>query len=142
YSLTSISSRTCSPGEGTEVCPWQAGVEGGRDAQNNPTPPPGLLHTVSVYVRKGIWLPFPSFEIGAGATKLMQSDVFAVQVYGKLAIHEGFHDWPIPSLAVRGSGLRVMGASQIDLTMAQIDGEISKSFGVLGTVTLTPYLGF
>ena len=119
---------------------WQQGVEGKNGAQGT-AGIPNMVTTFSVYARKGIWLPLPSFEIGAGATKLMQSDIFAVQVYGKFALHEGFHDWPIPSLAVRGSGLRVMGASQIDLTMAQIDAEISKSFGLGGTVTLTPYIG-
>jgi hypothetical protein len=91
--------------------------------------------------RKGVWFPLPSFEIGAGATKLLQSDIYAVVVYGKFSLHEGFHSWPIPSIAIRGSGLRVLGASQIDLTMWQVDASISKSFGVGGTMTLVPYVG-
>ena len=151
YSFTTISNNRCDQlgvDAGTadnpmnqDRCPWQFGVEGGRDAAGNRTRPPGLLHALSVYARKGIWLPLPSFEIGAGATKLMGSNLYAVQVYGKFSLHEGFHDWPIPSLAIRGSGLRVLGESSVDLTMAQIDATISKSFGIAGTVTLVPYVG-
>jgi hypothetical protein len=151
YSLTNISNKPCPAAvdPATQIaahnlaaidasqCPWQYAVEGGRNGAGVP----GVLHTIQVMARKGIWLPVPSFEIGAGATKLLQSDIWAVQVYGKLSLHEGFHDWPIPSFAVRGAATRVMGASQIDLTMAQIDAELSKSFGVAGTFTLVPYLG-
>ena len=45
--------------------------------------------------RKGIWLPLPGFEIGAGATKIIDSNMYAVQAYAKLALHEGFHDWEL-----------------------------------------------
>lgn len=148
YSFTTISNARCDAAAGTDPgtagnpmnqdrCPWQLGVEG----QKGGGPPPSLLHTVSLYARKGIWLPLPSFEIGAGATKLIGSNLYALQLYGKFALHEGFHDWPIPSLAVRGSALRVLGDSTIDLTMAQVDASISKAFGIAGTVTLVPYLG-
>ena len=71
----------------------------------------------------------------------MQSDIVAVAAYAKFALHEGFHDWPLPSIAVRGSGMRVMGSGQIDLTIVQADVSISKSFGIAGSVTLVPYLG-
>ena len=141
YNFTTINNRKCQAGDTKEKCPWQLAVAGGLDDNGNARQPPGMVHTLSVMARKGIWLPLPSFEIGAGATKLLQSNIYAVQVYGKLALHEGFHGWPIPSLAVRGSGLRVVGESQLDLTMAQIDAMLSKSFGIAGTVTLVPYLG-
>jgi hypothetical protein len=100
------------------------------------------LSTISVMARKGIWLPLPAFEIGAGATKLIGSGLFALQAYAKLALHEGFHDWPIPSLAVRGAVSRVAGSPQVDLTMVSVDTSVSKSFGLGGTATLDPYLGF
>jgi hypothetical protein len=139
-SFTSISNQKCNAMDTKDKCPWQYGVSG-RDSSGAAKDIPGYVSTVSILARKGIWLPLPSFEIGAGATKLMQSDIFAVLVYAKFALHEGFHDWPIPSLAVRGVGERVVGASQIDLTMAQVDAEVSKSFGIFGTVTLVPYAG-
>jgi hypothetical protein len=101
-----------------------------------------FLETVSVMARKGIWLPLPAFELGAGATKLIGGSLFALQAYAKLALHEGFHDWPIPSLAVRGAVSRVAGSPQVDLTMVSVDTSVSKSFGLGGTSTLDPYLGF
>jgi hypothetical protein len=101
-----------------------------------------FLSTISVMARKGIWLPLPGFEIGAGATKLVGGGLFAVQAYAKLALHEGFHDWPVPSLAIRGAVSRVVGSPQVDLTMVSIDTSVSKSFGLGGTAKLDPYLGF
>jgi hypothetical protein len=101
----------------------------------------GFLPTIGVFARKGIWLPIPSFELGAGVIKLIGANLFAVQAYGKLALHEGFHDWPIPSFAVRGSASRIVGANQADITIAQVDASLSKSIGLGGTAKLDPYLG-
>jgi hypothetical protein len=111
---------------------WQRGVENVSSS---------FLSTISVMARKGIWLPLPGFEIGAGATKLIDSNMYAVQAYAKLALHEGFHDWAIPSLAVRGAVSHLLGAPQVDLTVLSLDASLSKSFGIAGTVTLDPYLG-
>jgi hypothetical protein len=104
--------------------------------------PPGMMPTIGMFVRKGIWLPLPSFEIGAGAIHITESNMWALQAYAKLALQEGFDDWPIPSLAVRGSGSRLMGSEDLDLTVAGLDVSISKSFGIGGTVTLHPYAGW
>ena len=139
--FTSISNNKCVPGETRDRCPWQYAVSG-RDANGVAKDLPSMASTLSIMARKGIWLPLPSFEIGAGATKLMQSDIFALQLYAKFALHEGFHDWPLPSLSVRGSATRVLGASQLDLTMAQVDVNVSQSFGLVGSVPRVAYLGF
>jgi hypothetical protein len=111
---------------------WKKGVENVSSS---------FLPTISVMARKGIWLPLPGFEIGAGATKLIDSNMYAVQAYAKLALHEGFHDWAIPSLAVRGAVSHLLGTSQVDLTVISVDATVSKSFGIAGTVTLDPYVG-
>jgi hypothetical protein len=111
---------------------WQKGVEKVSSS---------FLPTISVMARKGIWLPLPGFEVGAGATKLIDSNLYAVNAYAKLALHEGFHDWAIPSLAVRGAVSHLLGSSQVDLTVISIDATLSKSFGIAGTVTLDPYVG-
>src|SRR5262249_43929391 len=100
-----------------------------------------FLETLSVMARKGIWLPIPSFEIGAGATKLIGANMFALQVYAKLALHEGFQKWALPSFAVRGAASRVVGAPQVDLTMVGVDASISKSHGIGGTAKIDWYLG-
>jgi hypothetical protein len=111
---------------------WQKGVQNVYSS---------FLPTISVMARKGLWLPLPGFEIGAGATKLIDSDMYAVQGYVKLALHEGFHDWAIPSLALRGAVSHLLGSPQVDLTVVSVDATVSKSFGIAGTVTLDPYAG-
>lgn len=101
-----------------------------------------LIPTFGFWVRKGIWLPLPSFELGAGAEHILESNMWAAQAYAKFALHEGFHNWPLPSLAVRGATSRLMGTEQLDLTVASVDVSISKAFGIEGTVRFEPYAGW
>jgi hypothetical protein len=142
--FTTISNSACrqnqaSPSDlDSNQCPWQLGVEG-KEGTNRTLP--RFAQTISVTARKGFWLPVPGFEIGVGATKLLQSNIYALQAYVKLGIHEGYHRFGLPSIAVRGSASRVFGTPQLSLTLIQTDVELSKNFGVLGTVTLTPYIG-
>lgn len=100
------------------------------------------MSTVGIFVRKGMWLPLPSFELGGGVVHLIDSSMWAGQVYAKFALHEGYHRLPLPSVAVRGAVSRVMGTDQIDLTVPSIDVEISRQFGVAGTFSLTPFAGW
>jgi hypothetical protein len=111
---------------------WQNGVQ---SVTSN------FLSTLTVMARKGLWLPLPGFELGVGGTKLIDSSLWAVQAYAKLGLHEGFHNWPIPSLAVRGAVSHVLGTAEVNLTILSLDAEISKSFGIGGTVKLDPYVG-
>jgi hypothetical protein len=120
-----------------------------RVLQSSPDPnDPGAVHgsrflpTVGLFARKGIWLPLPSFEVGAGAVHLVDSRIWAAQGYAKFALHEGYHDLPIPSVAVRGAASRMMGSTEIDLTIASIDVSLSKSIGLGGTVNFAPYVGW
>ena len=109
---------------------------------------PGAVHgddfmtTVGMFARKGIWLPAPSFEIGVGAVHLTGSSIWAAQTYAKVALIEGYHDLPIPSLSLRGAASRMMGSDQLNLTVASIDAMVSKSFGVGGMVNVAPYGGW
>lgn len=100
------------------------------------------MSTVGMFVRKGIWLPLPSFEVGTGVVHLMSSRHWAGQFYAKFALHEGFHDFPLPSLAVRGAVSRVFGTDQIDLTVPSIDVSASKQIGINGTFSLAPFIGY
>lgn len=105
-------------------------------------PPSGIAKTVGAVVRKGLWLPVPSFELGLGFRHLLDSSVFALQADAKIALHEGFHNWPLPEIAVRGSGSRAMGDTTFDLTVVGLDFSASKQLGLFGTVNLTPYAGY
>src|SRR5579862_8970760 len=69
---------------------------------------PSMMNTVGFFARKGMWFPLPSFEVGAGAVHLVDSHIWTGQLYAKLALHEGYHDLPLPSLAVRGAASRMM----------------------------------
>ncbi len=100
------------------------------------------LSTVGFFVRKGIWFPVPSFEVGAGAVHLIDSHTWASQLYAKLALHEGYHDLPVPSLAVRGAVSRMMNQRELDLTVASLDVLLSKHIGVGGTWRLDPFAGW
>ncbi len=104
----------------------------------------GLLPVISLTIRKGMWTPLPplpSVELGLGASNLLSSGLYAINGYFKFALHEGYHDNPFPSFAVRASVSRITGASEIDLTLINADGIISKAFGAGGTLTFEPYLG-
>lgn len=101
-----------------------------------------LMPTLGIFMRKGMWLPLPSFEVGLGAVHLQDSQLWAAQGYMKFALHEGFHDLPVPSAAVRAGVSRVMGSDQIDLTITSLDVSLSKDFGFQSSVTLSPYGGY
>ena len=101
-----------------------------------------MMPTIGVFARKGMWLPLPSFEVGAGVVHLMDSHMYAAQGYAKFGLHEGYHDLPLPSLAVRGAASRLMGQHELDLTVASIDVSVSKHFGVGGTWSIDPFGGW
>ena len=102
----------------------------------------GTMSTLGLFVRKGMWFPVPSVEVGAGFVHLMDSSMWAAQTYAKIGLHEGYHDLPLPSLAVRGAASRLMGSNQLDLTVASLDVSISKQLGIGGTWALSPYGGW
>lgn len=111
---------------------WKA-RDGGTDS---------TMRTVGFFARKGMWFPVPSFEVGAGAVHLIDSSTWAAQLYAKLALHEGYHDLPLPSLAVRGAVSRMMNQRELDLTVASLDVLVSKHIGVGGTWRFDPYVGW
>lgn len=100
------------------------------------------MSTVGLFMRKGMWFPLPSFEIGGGAIHLVDSRTWTGQLYTKFALHEGYHDLPIPSLAVRGAVSRMMNQRELDLTVASVDVNVSKHFGIGGTWRLDPFVGW
>lgn len=95
--------------------------------------------TLQVMGRKGLW---PGIEIGAGATHLFDSRMWTISGYGKIALHEGFHHMPIPSIAVRGMFSRLLGAKDLDMTTVSADISLSHVFGIGKTFSLTPYAGY
>lgn len=102
----------------------------------------GSLTTVGVFARKGMWFPLPSFELGAGVVKLLDSKAWTSQLYAKFSLHEGYHELPLPSVSVRGAVSRLMSQRELDLTVASLDVLVSKHFGIGGTWKLDPFVGW
>jgi hypothetical protein len=117
------------------------GVSGVNPANDTARPDP-YVTTVGGFVRKGMWLPLPAFEFGAGVLNVLGSGMFALQGYAKLALQEGFHDWPLPSVAIRGSASQLLGTDQVDLTVMGLDVLISKAFSIGGTARFEPFGGW
>jgi hypothetical protein len=101
--------------------------------------PDSTMTTAGVFLRKGIW---PVFEFGGGVVNLLGSQMLSWQGYAKFALHEGFHDLPFPSLAVRAAFAYVTGTDQVNLNTTSIDVLVSKGFGVLKTFRIEPFGGW
>lgn len=95
--------------------------------------------TLQVMGRKGLW---PGIEVGAGAVHLFDSRMWALTGYGKVAFHEGFHHLPIPSISLRGSFSRLLGAKDFNMTTAAPAVTVSHVFGLGKTFSLTPFVGY
>lgn len=125
------------------AAPYWRALESAKDPTGTTGPfGPSSMSTVGFFVRKGMWLPVPSFEVGAGAVHLGGSSAWTGQLYTKLALVEGYHQLPIPSIAVRGAVSRLMTQRELDLTVASFDVNVSKHIGVGGTWRLDPYIGY
>jgi hypothetical protein len=118
------------------------GIEGVQPTNPTATAPSSYLTTVGGFVRKGLWFPIPAVEFGAGAVSILQSHMYAIQGYAKIALQEGFHDWVLPSFAVRGSASQLLGTSQVDMTIFGIDVLASKAFSIGGTARIEPFVGW
>src|SRR5690606_15502043 len=81
-------------------------------------------------------------EVGAGTTHAFDSRMWTVSGYAKVALHEGFHHLPIPTLALRGMFSELLGSKDMRLTTISIDGQASHVFGVGSTFSITPYVGY
>jgi hypothetical protein len=100
--------------------------------------PEASMGTTQIHVRKG--LPF-SFEVGTVLTLLDDSDLLAVGVEGKWALHEDIF-WPLPDLAIHGGVNTLLGSPDLVLTNLQIDALTSLPIGISSVVNLTPFAGY
>lgn len=129
----------------TEISSGQSfwnGIEGVQPTNPKIARPPAALTTVGAFVRKGMFWPVPSIELGAGAVNVVQSGMWALQAYAKVAVHEGFHRSAVPSLALRFAFSDLVGTDQVDLKVYGLDILASKAFSIAGTWRLEPYVGW
>lgn len=109
---------------------WQKGVED--------ESPPGALLTTQLHLRKG--LPF-SFEIGATATNLINSELWAFGGEVKWAPNEAIEAFPV-DIAVRAALSRVIGNTELEMTIFGLDFVLSRGFGAGGVANIAPYMGY
>lgn len=103
---------------------------------------PRAMFNPSVRIRKG--LPW-SFEIGSSINYLAQSELVGLGGEIKWSLFEGYrHGFRgvLPDVAARGSVVRVLGESDVDMTIIGVDGSVSYPFGLGGMISLTPFMGF
>ncbi len=117
------------------------GVEAVNPLNRTTSRPDAMLTTVGVFLRKGLWFPVPALEAGGGVVNLIGSQMLSWQTYAKFAIHEGYHDLPFPSLAVRAALAYLTGTDQVNLQTTSFDAVLSKAFGVLKTLRVEPFGG-
>jgi hypothetical protein len=122
--------------------PFWNGVAGVEASNPSFRRPDAWLTTAGAFVRKGMWFPVPAVEWGAGAMNILGSSMWAVQGYFKLALHEGFHRWVLPSLSIRGAASQLVGTDQVSLTVGSLDIVISKAFSIAGTARIEPFAGW
>jgi hypothetical protein len=139
--ITTINNNRKVTNDPTGIAYWN-GIAGVRADNPNAARPSSSLTTVGGFVRKGLWFPLPAFEFGAGAIDVLGSHMYALQGYAKLALQEGFHDWVLPSFAVRGSVSQLLGTSQVNMTVWGVDVLISKAFSIGGTARIEPFFGW
>src|SRR5690606_6828839 len=95
--------------------------------------PDKVVPTLAVTGRKGLW---PGIEVGAGASHAFDSKMWTVNGYGKVALHEGFHHLPIPTIALRGMFSQLLGSKDLKMTTISAGAVISHVFGLGSTVNL------
>lgn len=98
---------------------------------------PSTLLIPTLHMRKG--LPF-SIQLGADVGWIAGSSMVPLTAEAKVAPLEGLHY--TPDLAVRGFATHLVGAGDLNLTVAGVDVGIGKAFSLAGVGQLTPYAGW
>jgi hypothetical protein len=139
--FTTIGNNRKVSGDTSNIAYWD-GIAGVDATTRQAMRPSSSLTTVGGFVRKGLWFPLPAVELGAGAVDVLGSHMYAIQGYAKIALQEGFHDWVLPSFAVRGSVSQLLGTDQVNMTVWGVDVLASKAFGIGGTAKIEPFAGW
>jgi hypothetical protein len=99
------------------------------------TKTPTDLLVPSFHVRKA--LPW-SIELGGRVLYLSQSSYFAAQFEAKVAVVEGYTNWP--DVALMANYTKLVGVPNLNLASSDWAVVASKRFGVNAVTSVTPYL--
>lgn len=126
---------------------WQRGTQGPPDESSGKSSivnadPPGILQVYQLSLAKGF--PF-GLELGGNFGYLVNTNIIAGGGDVRVALFEGFRDKIpgfFPDIGVGGQVRTITGTSEMDLTVASGDVEISKPIYIAGTVILHPHIGY
>jgi hypothetical protein len=126
---------------------WTRGTQGLQDptskrfSESNPTPD-SLLQLYQMKIRKGF--PF-GLELTGAFGWLANTTMFTIGADVRMSILEGFRTGIpaiFPEISVGGSVRTLAGTPELQLTVAGVDGQISKPIPIAGTLIVTPYVGY
>lgn len=106
-------------------------------AINSQTPPSQLTST-RFTLRKG--LPY-SFELQGQLGYLLNSELWTMGAGVKWALNEAVRSFPI-DFSIRGQANRMIGSTQLDLSMVSYGVALGTRFGVLGMVNISPFVTY
>lgn len=99
---------------------------------------PSTLSTTHIMIRKG--LPY-SFEVEGHLGYMVNTELFTIGGSFKWSLHEAVSAFPIDFM-VRGSALRLVGSTQLEMSTLGLDASLGTQFGVLKLFNLAPYLSY
>ena len=126
---------------------WQLGTQGSTDTTSGldsilNRAPDDVVQVYSVGLAKGF--PF-GFELGASFGYVGNTNLVVVGGDVRLAVFEGFRESIpgfLPDLGVGGGVRTLTGTSEMKLTVASFDAELSKPIHIAGTVIVHPHIGY
>lgn len=99
---------------------------------------PSTLSATHVMVRKG--LPY-SFELEGHLGYMINTELFTIGGAFKWSMHEAISAFPI-DVMVRGSALKLVGSTQLEMSIVGLDASLGTQFGVLKLFNLAPYISY
>lgn len=126
---------------------WKRGTEGTQDPTTKRFSvvngsPDSFLQVYSFKIRKGF--PF-GVELAGIVGFLPNTNIVSGGADVRWSLLEGFRRGIpaiFPELSVGGGVRTITGTEEMQLTVVGVDGQISKSLPIGGTVVLTPYVGY
>ncbi|MEM1029261.1 MAG: hypothetical protein AAGN82_02875 [Myxococcota bacterium] len=126
---------------------WREGTQGPRDESTGQDSvrnddPDSILQNYQVFLAKGF--PF-GLELGAGFGYLVNTQIVSAGGDVRLSLFEGFRSsipGYFPDVGVGGSVRTITGSSELKLTVASFDAQLSKPIPIAGTVVLQPRVGY
>jgi hypothetical protein len=126
---------------------WQYGTQGPQDPSTEKfsiynKEPDGFLQSYNLKIRKGF--PF-GLEITGALGYIANTNIVTAGADVRLSLLEGFRTGIpaiFPEISAGGSVRTITGTEELQLTVAGVDGQISKPIPIAGTMVLTPYVGY